>query len=355
MQTYIVYIGLLLFSLVFARLAEKTNKSIYVFWIVAALSFVAGFRGISVGLDTEHYTTYIQSIINGDLNRAYGLEWSFRYLCYGLSVIFKDPQAYFVLFALITNGLILWRLWDFRDKTSFTATVASYYIMFYMMSLNLMRQFIAVAILFFATRYLAKGRHWLYLLFVVFASVFHQTAFLGVLYIFMDLPSWKYLPKKKKRFLIFVLLLTPLILVQVYNGLVQYFVYFRDVEMQIGVMLLCKFAFLIVSMFALDLTTVQGIADNTYAQFQYFRRTTIAAYILGLCVTAAGYVWKVVSRVGLYFYVFEPVYFGMVFKQKNTRINFLLKLFLLFLMGYQFIGNFTANGQGQLPYVFCWQ
>lgn len=355
MQTYIVYVGLLLFAFLCARIAELTNKKRYVIYIIVAFSLVAGLRKSTVGIDTLGYINCIESISIGRLDLAYGLEWSFRYICYGLSFVLKEPQMYLILFAFISNGLIALRLWDFRKHISFSWAITIYYVMFYMMSLNLMRQFVAIAIVFYATRYLSQGKHIKYLLFVLIATLFHQSALIGILYVFFNITAWKYLSKKQKGFFITVGCLSPFVFIYVFISLIQYSDYFKNSSLNMGLMIIIKILFFIVATLIFDKTEFYSCSQETRKELGYIQRTSASAYFVGLLLTALGYVWKIVSRIGLYFYVFEPVYIGMIFKQKNTKKNLIIKMVAIFIFSYQFLNNLTGNGQGQLPYLFCWQ
>ena len=351
MQTYLVYCGALIASLLFAYLGEITKKKKYAFCIVIVLSLVAGLRNETVGLDTPGYVMAIENIINGNLELAYGLEWTFRILCYVMSFVFKNPQWFLLIFALITNSLIILRLWDIKEQISFTWAIFAYYSMFFMMSLNLMRQFIAIAIVFYATKYLLKEKTITFILFVLLASVFHISAMVSIVYVFINITNWRYLSKRHKYFLIVTGFLSPLIFVYAYSNLVKYSSYFDDMSVDIGVFIFVKFAMLVISMFLVYKTTSEEYKEET----DKTHRLAICAYIIGLLLTSLGYAWRFVDRIGLFFYIFEAVYIGYVFKQKNTRINLIIKIIYLLIFSYLLIGSIRGHGQGQNPYLFYWQ
>lgn len=355
MQTYIVYIGLLLLLFLFARRAEKTQKKQYVIFAIIALSLVAGLRKSTVGLDTEEYINAFANIRNGRLDLAYGMEWSFRYICYVLSFVFRTPQMLLLFFSFLTNALIVLRFWDFREKISFSCATSIYYIMFYMMSLNLTRQFIAISIVFYATRYISKSQNLRFIVSVLIASLFHKSSLLSIIYMFFDVMAWKYLSKNKRIFLIIIGCVFPLLFVVWNNNFIEYAKYFTTLTLNVGLMIAAKLVLLIVSSFTMDRTELYGLSYEEKINTRYMQRTTTTAYIVGLLLTILGYAWKIVSRAGLYFYVCEPIYIGYLFKQKNTKTNFVLKLIVIAIFAYQLVGNFIGNGQGQHPYLFFWQ
>lgn len=350
MQTYIVYIGMFVVALLFAKLAELSKNKAFIFVVIAVFSLVAGLRHESVGLDTPGYVNAIEYIIEGQLKLAYGMEWSFRYICYALSFVLRDPQLYLLFFAVVTNLLIVLRLWEMREQISFSWAVFAYYSVFFMSSINLTRQYVAVAIVFYATRYLLKGKNITFLLLVIVASLFHTSALLSIICIYFNLFNWKNLSKRHKRFLIFSIIVIPFVGIYAYSNLVKYSSYLGKMTVDFGFMLLVKMALMIVTIFLLDKTE-----SDSSGEISKLRRFTRCAYIVGLALTSIGYAWRFVDRIGLFFYVYEAVYMGYIFKQQNTRANFFIKMFVFALFSYLFLTNITGNGQGQGNYIFFWQ
>lgn len=350
MQTYIVYVGTLVVSLLSAKIAQMTKNKNYIYIAIAALSLVSGLRNETVGLDTVGYIEAIENISNGRLDLAYGMEWTFRYICASVSFVVKDPQVFLLIFAVITNALVVLRLWDFREYISLSFAVFVYYTMFYFASLNLTRQFIAIAIVFYATRYLLQGKNIRFLIYLCIACCFHTTALLGVIYVYFNIFNWRELSKRHKWFLIIASFLMPIAFVFVYSNMVYYSGYISKQSVNIGLLIVLKLIILIVTTIFLDKTRTQGVEGITKSI-----RFVTCAYFIGLALTSLGYVFKFVDRIGLYFYVFEAVYFGYVFKQRNTRFNFIIKLVLMALYLYLCYGSITGTGQGQFPYLFCWQ
>ena len=102
------------------------------------MTFVAGFRAYSVDLDTVTYKDIITAVFNKDFT-VWG-EVGFKYFAYALGLISKEVTFILIIFALITNALVVFRLYDFKDKISFPVAILCYYVQFYSFSLNGMRQ-----------------------------------------------------------------------------------------------------------------------------------------------------------------------------------------------------------------------
>lgn len=78
------------------------------------------------------------------------------------------------------------------------------YIMYlFFMTMNVMRQFCAIAIIFYYSRLIEKNKYILFSIIVCVTAIFiHQSAAIGFLYIVLEIIQWKYLTKKSKRLLI---------------------------------------------------------------------------------------------------------------------------------------------------------
>lgn len=350
MQTYLVYIGTFVIAFFFAKAAEYTNNKKFVWCVIIVLSLVPGLRNETVGIDTENYINAFEQIMNGRLELAYGMEWSFRYICYVLSFVIKDAQIYLIIFAVASTALIVFRFFEMRNWISFTGAIVIYYSMFFMISMNLTRQFVAIAIVFYATKYIQQGKNIKFLLCILVASLIHQTAIIGILYFYFNILLWGMLKKKQKWFTISFVAFAPFVIVYVATILDAYTKYFETATWDIGIVLFVKFMILFGSVFLLNTTKYDKFNEITVS-----RRFSTIAYTLGLLLTMLGYIFRFVDRIGLYFYIFEAVYIGYIFKQKNTKNNFILKMLLFNIFAVIFIGSVFGNGQGQYPYLFFWQ
>lgn len=350
MQTYVVYIGTFIIACLLARAAERTNNKKFVWGVSIVLSLVSCLRHETVGIDTLNYMNAFEQIINGRLELAYGMEWSFRYICYALSFVIKDARIYLILFSGITTILIVSRLFQMRNWISFTWSIVIYYSMFFMMSMNLTRQFLAVAIVFYATKYIREGKNINFILCVFVSALIHRTSAIGFLYFFFNVLLWKSLSKKQKYITTIFLMFVPFAMVYAVNMLDSYGKYFESMTFDIGIFLFIKFAVLFASLFFLDFTE-----EDKLGEIMVQKKFTVIAYILGLLLTFLGYMFKFVDRIGLYFYIFEAVYVGYIFKQKNTKNNLMLKMLICAVFAVVFVKSVFGNGQGQAPYLFFWQ
>lgn len=353
MQTYIVYI-LLFVVLFFSTLAQKTQKKIYFWMIIFVLTFIAGCRAYTVGKDTESYIRIFQYLENGMWNWVHG-EIGFKWFSRTFLTVFNNYTLLLLFYAFVTNVLIILRLWDFRKISSFSMMVVCYYISFYFMTMNIMRHCFAIAIVFYATRYLEQKRYLRFLCSIGIATLFHTSSLIGIGFIALDFFQWHYLNRKQKVFLGTAILLSPVIIIFILKAAAGYEHYFNTTsEASFGFMIIAKVAIYVFGLFLFYKVRPSKIGSNNYIECDiYNMRCVKLYYLLGLLLTSLGYFFLYMDRIGLPFYLFECVFFGMLVKINKEKQIFSIVLVLL--LSYVFITNLISNGQGVLPYFFVWQ
>lgn len=352
-ETYFIYISLFIFCCGLSTIAANKNNKQLLIGIIIALTFISGFRSYSVGLDTARYAEFFQLIADGTPEYAYGLEKSFKILCALLLKIYEHPSFLLFIFASITNSFIILRLWDFRKTASLGWMIACYYVSFYFYSFNVIRQMCAVAIIFFATRYITKRKYLVFLIYVAAAFIFHKSALIGIGFFAIEILQWKYLNKKQRKFIACMLILFPLCIAFALYSIVSYRGYFENPALNVGIMIIAKLCLFYISSFGLAKHICQVSTDVEKRNAIYELNLIRISYLIGLGTTAAGYIFLYMERIGLMYYIFECVYFGMLVKISNNRNVF--KFILSLLLCYQFVSSLIGGGQGQTPYTFIWQ
>lgn len=158
---------------------------------------IAGLRDYSIGTDVEVYVKplfetareargffqylgaeFYQSDIWSNVN-VYKFEIGFTALCYLCAKVFNSMQVLlFVIQALVVVPV-------FKGVRANKAQpvwlgMAVYYLMFYNNTLNMMRQWIAMAFLFYAFCYLRERKYRKYFSTVVLAMLFHTSVIVGI-------------------------------------------------------------------------------------------------------------------------------------------------------------------------------
>jgi transmembrane protein EpsG len=174
---FIVFISSF-FSRYFSRPMEgaityiKPNK-LLIFFSISSLVLVSGLRN-NIG-DTFFY---MHSYRIGDFsleNFKFEAEFGFQFLQSILHLISSDPQILIFTTALLTNLLIVVTLYKYSRKIELGLFV---YIAagMYTVSMNGIRQYLAAAIIFAATKYILEGNFKKFALVVLLASTIHQSS-----------------------------------------------------------------------------------------------------------------------------------------------------------------------------------
>lgn len=353
-QTYVIYLGVPLVCGLLARQAVKQDRKRYVWLIIAVLTLVSGLRSFQTGLDTYNYLAKIALIAAGEPEYAYGFEDSFKVICFLLSRLSQNGTFFLCVFAFITNALVILRLWDFRGISSFAWMVLCYYSCFYFMTMNGIRQFCAVAIVFYATRYLNQKRLLAFLIGVLIAVLFHRSALVGLVFITEELRQWKRLNRRERVVLIGCLGALPAAILAALSVGTDYIRYFANISLDVGFMIPVKLLFYLVT-----LIFVYPIYKRMLMQAEPGAPEMIpgicAAYILGLLLTALGYMYAQVERIGWYFYLYEGAYLGILQKDRSPLNRYVFGGVAVLLIGYSFFYSIHHNSQGNVPYLFFWQ
>lgn len=358
-DSYIIYIGTWLMCWCLARFADRFNSKKTVWVIVILLSLLSGLRAASVGLDTPAYVRAFGYIQEGEFRYAYGLEESFKYFCFVVLKIFNDHSVLLTILALISNGCILFRLWDLRKYAAFGTMVSCYYMAHFFLSLNIMRQYCAIAILFYFTKYLVKHKYARYILGIALASIFHQTALIGISFLAFGLLRWKELTIWKKLGFIASIASFPLILYYVLLRFARYEGYLTNQNAELGLMIPVKLLFFLFTVFFIFGLYGKRKHFWNWSNMELYEKNNVflacIVYFVGLLLLAVGYIIPIMHRVALYFTVFEGVYLGILVRTRHKGHRFVFGLCALVLVGYGFYEALTNNPQGTMPYLFVWQ
>lgn len=353
MQTYIIYIGLLLVCYLVSKDAEKKDKKNKIYIIIILLTLVAGLRGESVGLDTNSYMTKFEYISNGQFGYAYGLEMGFKLLCYVLLRIVNNSTFLFLCLAFVTNALMILRFWDYKDIASFPCMVVCYYIGFYFSTMNITRQLCGIAILFYCTKMLKEQKYIRFILITVLTGIFiHQTALIGLGFLALEVFQWKMLSSKQRVLLLMGMLMLPVALIYVMNAMSRYEKYFSSIQVDIGIMLPIKILFVLFTSF---IASGGNISKMFTGRGNYEENSVRIYYVLGILLSFLGYFFTFVQRIGWYYYIYEGVYMGMLLKTRSRNNKKVYIFCLIVLFGYMFMQALVGDGQGVVPYKFVWQ
>lgn len=351
----IIFFILQLFTIIILSNSASKKKGIaakgLLICLVLAYSLPCGLRGIHVGLDTENYYYLINNIENYNPTIA-RYEVGFRILIQLLKIIFINPTLVMLSLSVIINTIIVCSFWKLKDKFSFTILNLGFLIFYYFQTYNIMRQWLAIAIILYMVTLLFDKKYIKSILLVLLATTMHKTGIIALLLVCI---FWIENESKTifKKIIIIIAAMTALVsfdkitkLFMGNNELVylseRYFSNNNNDAGIIGMFFYLRLLFLLI----LTLSYIYKKVSLTRLS-EEFLRIIIVCYSLGIGITMLGYFFKDMERTGSYFIIFELfIYEILLTKTKNKIVHYaIIGIFILI-----FIQGLLSSGQGQFPF-----
>lgn len=380
-----MYIYLICFftSCLFIKLSEKHFKSklLHIFLVIVGLSIpclLAGFRADTIGTDVNVYlkplfecAKYSNDILNflsmrvNSTRVVSDFEMGFVLLVYFITKVFGNLQVIFffiesLIIIPIYKGL---KKINLVEKNEIWLGMLIFYLMFFNTSLNLMRQFISIAIVFYGTSCLignVKKKTLKFFISIAIAYTFHSSALLGILiYLFYviinnnkKIKLGKYCYSIKKL-LLFIVSVLGIFLIANSNVIVDFLgnigmeYYSRYVNGKVTFLVSSIMKNLpIVLMFIIFGKNFKNKYSNAYFYILIFIYSIIIEQFTTVNVYAA--------RIALIFSMFNIVSLSELscsYKNKKILITFLVcYLFTYWYYNFVFIG-----GSETIPYEAYWK
>ena len=189
MTVYIVLMLLALAGYAFSANASEINRKRYLCLVFSAIVIVAMLRSDQIGIDLSHYYNKyyplfknvswdkLQSVtISGDW------ELGFCAFCKIIGQISTSTQCFVIftsLFSIIPYAHFIYRNSD--DVVFSTVFFLGYHI--FMMSMNVIRQAMAVGVILLGLEALKRKQYVKFAIYVVIATFFHTSAILSLIHI----------------------------------------------------------------------------------------------------------------------------------------------------------------------------
>jgi hypothetical protein len=369
------YFFLFFISTLFLLHAEKAYANNHRLFVVLSLislvwlSFWAGGRDLSIGTDTTFYGVDVFNVASASekpiedafLNPYMEIEPFFFLLNYLAS---KVGGIGFALFLIMFIQLLFafYGLKNFMSSVPLWMMMLAYILIFYILSLNLMRQGIAVSIGLYALRYIEKRKFLPLLLIGIFAFYWHKTsvvffAFLLLLYFY------RYASVFMQRILLLIVI--PLSLLSIFSFM-DILLFIADYVEEMGHFIL--YADTTNSKHDAFLNTVDIVSRvllialvfalhqkrTTYSQYYYVLYLIL---FVDLASRFLGQYTAYATRIAYYFVAVEIPYLFMIINssQINVQQRRIITIALLLLFSFMTVReNFYYGLNETYPYVFRW-
>ncbi|MBS6587934.1 MAG: EpsG family protein [Coprococcus sp.] len=383
-----IYSGMFIASLYFVNQADKAkSKGKFIFLSLLALiipCFFAAFRGEKVGTDVLQYAKpYYLEALNSSSLQSFLLQGSaetgYEVFVFVITKIFKNFNA--ILF--FTEALIICPIYIVaiknRKNCPMWVTLLVYYMIFYIASFNFMRQSIAAALLLLAYFELVEKKWLKFIILILLAQSFHNTAFIGLAVILFGI--WFYrIQSKQLRILVFVISCILLIAVlQSWQNILMWAIndvnilprrfityinifagghnknsYYFILTKSNYVELIFRWILYVVPLFLCKYSKRQS---NLYNSANIILLMSVVVYTVLFVLFHTSYAVRITWYMEYFFIVWLPmsysklrennVKFGVV--HRNTACMFIA------ILGYWFCGYMILGWHGTLPFYFSFQ
>lgn len=346
MEAYIILLsivwGCILFETVFKNMKIKKISMSSLMLLIVFIIFYS-IRD-NIGYD---YAMYEEIVYGGYADDVYGTKGEILSACLlNIANFFDNHYIFFFLVALISFILIIYSITsyvDIKDNIGWSILVFMALPVGFINSLSIQRQFVAVSILLFATKYLIKRSFWKYSICVGIASLFHITSIISILLYVVTAKNFKY-----KYFLLFVIV-GLIVMYGMVNIILSLFPFYDIYLLSLNSFEMGgKAQFILYIFLGMCYICVQHYFRFNES-FVIFFKTYIFGLVLVICILPfdAGVAYRLGS-VGLLNSLFLMPYFFNAFSSYNRII---IKLIMLIILSMLYIYSLSVTaGTAYVPY-----
>lgn len=332
MLFYVLYLSLFSILCLMVSYLKRRKIEIEIFNYIPLyiVLFVSVFR-FDVGYD---YPSYYDSILHPDslsINRYDYLSTLFA----EISICFKSPFLFFFLYAISTYFLIFYACCKCSVSPLFSFYI--YFCVYYLDSLGIIRQALAIAIVFYGYDYIRRRLVFKYMILVILASLFHKTALIS-LFLY---PIYR----MKFKFLLVIVFFFLAFENNIHNLLIEYeimkFYFITDMEFAGGnKIMICNIILYLVLLFV---SKCNNSYEKTKGLFKLIFLGLLFPFIFG---GALG------GRLSLYFLIFNILLVPYVLNKSNLYLKtYFVSYFVIYYIVSLYISQFSGRS-GLIPYQF---
>lgn len=300
-----LYLSVILISLLLAFISQKYNNKFLIYVIIIIVSLLSGLRGVDVGKDTKMYYLIIDEISNKDIG-IYGTDFGFTIATKILLNIFEKKENIILIYAFITNFLIIIRLWSFRRKSSVPLMLFIYFALYYPYTFNIMRQYIAIAIVFYSTIFLEKKQLVNFIILNIIAASIHTTSIISFL-----LPII-YKNKLEKKIILYQLtcvsIILPMSFYMFHKNLFRYLVYLKTPTISVNFTTIIFFLCFIILV---------------CLSHKKIEKEIMICYFMGLILLTTNMFFMYMSRISFYYALYCMPFWGQAINKSKNKFLYI--------------------------------
>lgn len=334
----------------------EKRKKVFVWLAGITLFVIMGFRNQNVGVDTKHYLSryHESAYYDWDVFKQWELwrEEELGFLLFSkILYTWKIPyQVYLMVYAFFVSVCVSKLIYK-HCKNPFWGFFLHTTIGLFTMSMSGIRQSVACCICWLSIDYIMEKKPIRFVLLILFAATFHQSAIFFLVFYFA-----RYVTIKKMSgwilsgFSVACIFLRPVLVPVLSYFMPEKYETYGLVSDKFPINPLVVAIALLIPMFCLFFWERRKIKDEKDEQFQSlcFAGSFLYAIIQTLSLSS-----NMIGRMNQYFYIFNVILLGNIItdiEDRNTR--YIISAFAILLPGYMF---FKSQSLGISPYYFFWQ
>lgn len=335
------------------------NKKIYVTIIFLILAIMSAVRNSDVGVDTTQYCIAFKKINNMGIERALEetrYESGFIVLCSFLGKIINNHQILLVVTAMFIQATIFKFIYEESDDV-ILSSLCYVFLNCFAMYMSCMRQAIAIGIILLAYIYfLKKGKLIKYILSVLIASLFHQSALIMLILIAFKNAKFKKEYFSYSIYLSIIFFFTANILFELFTKLFPVYENYAESKFfesnYFGALInsLVAFSFYVIGVIANKFDKRTNEKDETDF-FAFVIMLNFIFYVLTIKIS-------IFNRITTYFNIFNIVWIPKLIsniKNDKNRWNVRIIIFICIIFYWAIISIYRPEWYGVIPYKTCFK
>jgi len=347
----VAFIVSLILCYIYEKNIDKNSKKNRIIWgliIIMPTVLVSGLR-YGIGIDFFEYDKQFNEVIsNENVNYRYYLQEPLNLvLIYISNIIFRCSQGYFFIYAFLTMMFAFKAIESYKNKISMTLGLFIFYMVYYLVSFNIIRQMLAVVIVLYALKYIEKRNFKKYVLYVILAMTVHKTAIIALFFYLLQCDDKEIVNNKRKTIIYYSsIMILPIIGIFILKFIFSKFSLFsKYLNMQTNI----SVTFL---MYLLPIMVLLIYKRKDILKADYQNELFVRLYIMQIPLNIVGWVIQYTNRFALYTGISQILLIPIL--QKNIKdelhkkiITVLIILWYIFYFVVMFV---ILKSNNVLPY-----
>ena len=340
----IYYILLIILVLLISLFKDHVNSLKGIFVVLFMFSAIR----FGIGTDFLKYYQFTSGVIDIRENNYMLLE-PFNILLIVIGYLLHLPQFYFIISSLLISIFFYYGIKQNSKDYLLSSLCFIGFPFFYLESMNIIRQFVAIAIVFYAIRYIYEKNFTKYALLVLMASLFHISALIAFILYVSNIFEFN---RHKNIFLIIISIFLGEI-IHYFLQILIFIPFFYKINYYLSTHQE-GYRFVFLSMIMLNIVNL--VFYNKINMIDKKNKFLLDSFNMGCCVI---FLFKdipvIAGRLVFYFYIMEPILLSyQLTLLKKPQEKFILSVGMCILAVILFFQSIAPYRDLFIPYKGVW-